>query len=181
MHSRSCSRRRVFQNAVAKQIGLRGLPPTLVLVCVLFFRTVLGAAVDASAVPASTGVLPPRLYLRCLTDNSIVSFAVTWDYEFVASSREVRGFRINRRVEEGGYVLLDEISKGGAGNNCTVYQNSAIKYSYSYIDRNVEQSRRYSYKIVAFDAEGNEASNEIGIRAAQGRMRLLGRRTCSLL
>jgi uncharacterized protein (TIGR03790 family) len=164
MHSRSCSRHRIFQNAVVNQIVLRGLPPTLALVGVLLFRAVLGAAVDASAPAASAGISSPRLYLHCLRDNSAVSFAVRWDYEFITSSRGVSGFRIYRRVEEGDYAVLGEISKSGAGNNCTVYQHWADKYSYSYIDRNVEDSRRYSYKVVAHDEEGNETSNEIGTR-----------------
>ena len=163
MEIRLCRVRGICQNGCMKAISLRWLLARLPLAIGFFFAVLSARSFVASELSLPTRISPPRLYLHCLRDNSDVSFAVKWEYEFITSSRNVCGFRMHRRIGEGDHVLLEEIRKGGQGENWTVYQESAYRNTYSCEDRGVEVGKRYSYKVVAFDEAGNEAFNEVSI------------------
>ena len=129
----------------------------------LCFVPWLGATSHA-AVRMPVRISPPKLYIHCLRDNREIAFLLRWDYEFAYSSTDVGGFRIYRRVEEGDYSLLASLNRSGAEANTTVVRESPNKYVYRYRDNGVQPGKAYSYKVVAFDAAGNQAFNEARIR-----------------
>lgn len=104
------------------------------------------------------------MYIHCLRDGSEMSFRLRWEYYFSGSSRDVCGFRMYRRTERGDYLPRASIPKDGAEPNTRVYRETPNRYEYSYADGNVQPGKAYSYKVVAFDQAGNQASNEVHIR-----------------
>jgi uncharacterized protein (TIGR03790 family) len=128
------------------------------------FVLCLGAAVGASGAEA-VKVLPPQITVHCLRDDGEIAFVLRWDYHFAYSSKEVSGFRIYRRVGEGDYSPVAEVSKSGGEANARVSQESVDRYRYDYTDDSVQPGKTYAYKVAAFDTAGEEAFNEVHIRS----------------